>query len=40
VTLRAGIGYVSYRGSVANAAAPWANNNDGLAGVTGVKLDF
>ncbi|MDR3439589.1 porin [Telmatospirillum sp.] len=40
VTLRAGVGYVSYKGSVANTAAPWANNNDGVAAVTGVKLDF
>ena len=40
VTLRAGIGYVSYKGSVANRAAPWANTNDGVAAVTGVKLDF
>jgi hypothetical protein len=40
VTFRAGVGYVSYSGSVANAASPWANNNDGLVVVTGAKLDF
>jgi hypothetical protein len=40
VTLRAGVGYVSYRGSVANGAQPSINNNDGIAAVTGVKLDF
>jgi hypothetical protein len=39
-TLRAGVGYVSYKGSVANAGASWANNNSGLVGVTGLKLDF
>jgi len=40
LTLRAGIGYISYKGSVANAATPWANNNSGIVFVTGAKLDF
>ncbi|MTJ82978.1 MAG: porin [Telmatospirillum sp.] len=39
-TLRAGVGYVTYRGPVAQASAPYANNNDGVAAVTGIKLDF
>jgi hypothetical protein len=40
VTLRAGLGYVSYGGSVADRAKSWNNNNDGVVGVTGVRLDF
>jgi outer membrane protein OmpU len=40
VTFRAGVGYVNYKGTVANAATPWTNNNDGVAALTGVKLDF
>jgi predicted porin len=40
VTLRAGVGYVDYKGSLLNAATPWVNNNDGIIALTGVKLDF
>lgn len=40
IILRAGVGYVDYRGSQANSAASWLNNNDGVIVVTGLKLDF
>lgn len=39
VTLRAGIGYVDYRGSYISSVK-YLNNNSGLAALSGVKLDF
>jgi len=40
VTFRGGVSYVNYKGSVLAAASPQNNNNDGIAVVTGLKLDF
>ncbi len=40
VTFRAGVGYVDYRGSQLNTSNKYANNNSGVAALTGVKLDF
>ncbi len=40
VTFRVGAVYADYRGSVANSATPWNNVSSGIAGVSGIKLDF